>query len=127
MKDVTSWLLGTLMGDGDGKKATIRELAPGDSVFRLGDPGDYLAVLLVGGVEIRKGDHIISVMEPGGIFGEMGLIDGLPRIADAYAVRHSRIAEVREGQFMSLVEATPYFSIAIMRLLTERLRRQAET
>jgi CRP/FNR family transcriptional regulator len=127
MKDVTNWLLAALMNDSGGRNATIRELAPGESVFRLGDPGDYLAVLLAGGVEIRKGDHIISVMEPGGIFGEMGLIDGRPRVADAYAVRHSRIAEVREGQFMSLIEATPYFPIAIMRLLTERLRRQVET
>ncbi len=127
MKNVSNWLLQELLAEGNRHRATIRELVPGDAVFRVGDAGDYIAVLLSGSIEIRKGNKLISMVEPGSMFGEMGLIDHLPRSADAYAVTHCRIAEIREGQFMSLLEATPYFSLAVMRLLTDRFRRQVET
>jgi CRP/FNR family transcriptional regulator, cyclic AMP receptor protein len=127
MKNVTSWLLQELMGSEGHQKATIRDCAPGEAIFRVGDPGDYLAVLLTGSIEIRKNDKVISVVEPGCMFGEMGIIDGQPRVADAFAKTQSRIAEVREGQFMSLLQATPYFALAVMRLLTDRFRRQTQT
>jgi CRP/FNR family transcriptional regulator, cyclic AMP receptor protein len=96
-------------------------------IFRVGDPGEFLCVLLSGTVEIRKNDKLITVVTPGDMFGEMGLIDNQPRSADAVAISHTRIALIREGQFMSLLEATPYFALAIMRLLTERFRRRTET
>jgi CRP-like cAMP-binding protein len=48
-------------------------------------------------------------------------------VADAVAKRDSRIAELREGQFTSLLQATPEFGLAIMRLLTDRVRRRMET
>jgi CRP-like cAMP-binding protein len=57
----------------------------------------------------------------------MGLIDNQARMADAIATAYSQIAEVREGQFMSLLESTPYFALAIMRLLTDRLRQQTDS
>lgn len=127
MKNVSSWLLQELLDEHNRHQATIRELKPGETVFRVGDPGDYIGVLLRGNIEIRKGDKLISIVEPGSMFGEMGLIDHQPRVADAVAVSHSRIAEIREGQFMSLLETTPHFGLAVMRLLTDRLRRQVDT
>lgn len=127
MKNVSSWLLQRLLGNEGHHQATICEYAPGQSVFRVGDPGDYLAVLLSGTVEIRKNDSVVFVVEQGGMFGEMGIIDGRTRSADAHARSHCRVAQVREGQFLALMEATPHFGLAIMRILTERLRRNTET
>ena len=127
MNNVTEWLLQQLLNNEGHQRATVREYAPGESVFRVGDPGDYLAVLLTGSIEIRKGENLIAVIEPGCMFGEMGIIDGQPRVADAYAKTHTRIAQVREGQFMALLEATPYFALAVMRILTDRFRKQTET
>ncbi len=101
MKNVASWLLQEIVNNPDRQLATIRQLAPGEGVFRVGDPGDYLAVLLVGTIDIRKGETVISVVEPGSMFGEMGIIDGQPRVANAIAASHSRVAEVREGQCIS--------------------------
>jgi CRP/FNR family transcriptional regulator len=95
--------------------------------FGWGDPGDCLAVLLSGCVEISNGTQLISIVEPGSMFGEMGIIDRPPSIADAAARRDSRIAELREGQFASLMQATPEFGVAIMRLLTDREGRRMET
>lgn len=127
MRNVSQWLLGELVRDTQGQRATIVEYQPGETVFRVGDPGDYLAVLLSGSVEIRKGTQVLSIVEPGAMFGEMGIIDHQPRVADAVASDLSRVAQIREGQFMGLLEATPYFGLAVMRLLTDRLRRQLET
>lgn len=127
MKNVSSWLLQRLLGNEGHHHATILEYATGQNIFRVGDPGDYLAVLLSGSVEIRKGESVIFVVEHGGIFGEMGLIDGQPRSADADAKSHCRVAQVREGQFIALMEATPHFGLAVMRVLTERLRRNIES
>jgi CRP-like cAMP-binding protein len=126
MKNISSWLVQKLLSKEGQHQATIREYDSGQSVFRVGDPGDYLAVVLSGCVAIRKSGVVISMIEHGGMFGEMGIIDGKPRSADAEATSHSRIAEIREGQFISLIEATPHFSLAVMRILTERLRRNIE-
>lgn len=127
MKNVSTWLMQKLLGSEGHRHATILEFTPGQNIFRVGDPGDYLAVLLSGRVEIRKDDNVIFVVEPGGMFGEMGIIDGRTRSADANAKSHCRIAQVREGQFIALLEATPHFGLAVMRILTERLRHNIDT
>ena len=127
MKNVTGWLLQRLLSNDGHQHATICEFAPGENIFRVGEPGDYLAVLLAGRVEIRKGEAVIAAIDPGGLFGEMGIIDGKPRVADAYAKANSRIAKIKEGQFLGLLEASPHFGLAVMRLLTDRIRRQIET
>lgn len=127
MKNVSGWLLEQLVGENGVNHAAMREFAPGELIFRAGDPGDYLAVLLSGSVEIRKNERVLSIVEPGSMFGEMGIIDHQKRVADAYSVSHSRIAEIREGQFKSMLQATPEFALAIMRLLTDRLRHRTES
>lgn len=127
MKNLSSWLLEQILNDDGHQRTEVVTYAPGESIFQVGDPGEYLAVLLGGVVEIRKGDQVISVVEVGSIFGEMGIIDSQPRMADAIAKNHSRIAKIREGQFMALLERSPFFSLAVMRLLTERLRQRVDT
>lgn len=127
MKSVSGWLLEQLVGENGENQATMRDLVPGELIFRAGDPGDYLAVLLRGSIEIRKNERVISIVEPGAMFGEMGIIDHQPRVADAYSISHSRIAEIREGQFKYMLQATPEFALAIMRLLTDRLRHRTES
>lgn len=126
-KSLTSWLLEELLSDKYQQSAFIREYVPGSYIFRVGDEGDYLGVLLSGRIDIRKGEKLISVAGAGEIFGEMGLIDHLPRAADVVAVSQCRIMEIREGQFLSLVDKNPHFSLFVMRLLTERLREQTHT
>lgn len=127
MKKITAWLTQEILSANGTQQATIRAYQPGQTIFSVGDPGEYMAVLLTGSIEIRKVGKILSIVEPGSIFGEMGLIDRQPRIADAIALASSRVAEIREGQFMALMEKTPFFAIEIMRLLTDRMRHQAET
>jgi CRP-like cAMP-binding protein len=86
---------------------------PGEVIFAEGDKGDKMYV-------IRSGEDVLS---HGGIFGEMALIDGSPRAATARAATPCEVAPITEKSFLFLVHETPFFAIAVMRTLAERLRR----
>lgn len=127
MNNVSVWLMEQLLSENGQHHATMHDYSAGESVFSVGDPGDYLAVLVSGRVEISKGEKTLSVVDPGSMFGELGIIDHKPRIASAIAIHQSRVAEIREGQFAGLLRVMPEFGLAVMRSLTDRLRRQVET
>ena len=95
----------------------------GDVVFAEGDKGDKMYVIRSGEVEILRDGHVVETLAPGGIFGEMALIDGSPRAATARAKTACELAPITEKSFLFLVHETPFFAIAVMRTLAERLRR----
>lgn len=97
----------------------------GDVVFRAGDKGDKMYVVRAGEVEIERDGKVVETVTAGGIFGEMALIDGAPRAAAARAKTDCEVAPVSEKTFLFLVHETPYFAIAVMRTLADRLRRSA--
>jgi CRP/FNR family cyclic AMP-dependent transcriptional regulator len=97
--------------------------APGDVVFAEGDKGEHRYVVRSGEVEIVRDGHVVEALLPGGIFGEMALIDGSPRSATARAKTACELAPIDEKSFLFFVHETPFFAIAVMRTLAERLRR----
>lgn len=125
--NITSWLLEELMSDKYVQQAAVKSYEPGGCIFKTGDPGDYLGILLSGKIEIRKKGKSVAIEEVGSMFGEMGLIDRQPRAADVQALSHCRILEVREGQFMALLNQNAHFSLCVMRILTERLRSKMDS
>jgi len=96
---------------------------PGEVIFAKGDKGDKMYVIRSGEVEIERDGKVVESLSPGGIFGEMALIDGSPRAATARAKTSCEVAPITEKSFMFLVHETPFFAIAVMRTLAERLRR----
>ena len=80
-----------------------------------------------GEVEIERHGKVIETLPgSGGIFGEMALIDGLPRSATRpRQAQHCVVAPINEKIFLFLVHETPYFAIAVMRTLADRVRRSA--
>lgn len=98
---------------------------PGEIIFSAGDKGDKMYVIRTGEVEIERGGKIVETLSAGGIFGEMALIDGSPRAATARAKTACEVAPITEKSFLFLVHETPYFAIAVMRTLADRLRRSA--
>ena len=99
-------------------------LEPGHVVFRQGDPADCMYVVLEGELEIRVKDKAIDTTGPGGIVGEMALIDSLPQSATCLAKTACKIVPVNERQFSFMVQETPNFAITVMRLMCDRLRRR---
>jgi CRP/FNR family transcriptional regulator, cyclic AMP receptor protein len=80
-------------------------------------------VIRSGEVEIERDGKVVERLSPGGIFGEMALIDGSPRAATARAKTACEVAPITEKTFLFLVHETPFFAIAVMRALANRLRR----
>ena len=62
--------------------ADALQLAPGDFLFREGDSGEKMYVLLEGEIEIFLGDFMLETAGPGVLIGEMALIDDSPRTAN---------------------------------------------
>ena len=97
---------------------------PGQTIFREGEQGDSMYVVLEGEVEIRVKDRAIDTTGAGGIVGEMALVDNRPRSATAVAKTTCKLVPVNERQFNFMVQETPLFAITVMRIMCERLRNR---
>ncbi len=97
--------------------------AAGDTIFAEGDKGDAMYVVRTGEVNVERNGKVIETLGPGGVFGEMALIDGSPRVATVKAKTDCEVAPINEKTFLFLVHETPFFAIAVMRTLADRLRR----
>lgn len=96
--------------------------AAGAILFREGEPGDAMFVVREGEVSIRVGDKIVETLGPGGLIGEMALIDAGPRSATAVAVTDGALVRVDAKRFQFLVQQHPFFAIEVMRVMVHRLR-----
>jgi CRP-like cAMP-binding protein len=100
----------------------LLKVRAGEVVFRQGDPGDAVYVVLDGKVELRLGGRLLETVGPGGILGEMALIEQAPRVATATAKADSDLLPISEERFMSMIRQTPHFALQIMKVMAKRLR-----
>lgn len=101
------------------------EVPPGEFVFRQGDLGTEMFVVHSGEVEIfHEGDppRSVALLEKGDFFGEMSLLEDVPRSASARARSAATLFRVDGAMFTDLVSAQPEFAVCIMRRLSRRLR-----
>jgi CRP-like cAMP-binding protein len=98
-------------------------VSPGDVLFREGDAGDRMYVILEGQVDIRVGETVVENAGQGSIVGEMALIDDGPRAASVVAATLCRLVAVDRARFHSLIQSDPAFATHVMKVLVERLRR----
>jgi CRP/FNR family cyclic AMP-dependent transcriptional regulator len=98
------------------------QLKPGDFLFREGDSGEKMYVLLEGEIEVFLGDFVLETVEPDMVIGEMALIDDGPRTANAVAKTACRLAQIDRRRFYFLVQRYPHFATHVMKTLADRLR-----
>ncbi len=103
----------------------------GDKIFRHGDPGDKLYLILEGKVRISReipgmGEEALAVLGPGQIFGEMALLDESPRSADANVHDNCRVLAVPRDGFDDLLYLNKDLAYevlwSIVKMLLKRLR-----
>ena len=104
------------------KETDTVQLAQGDFLFREGEKGEKMYVLLEGEMEILLGDFVLETVGPGALIGEMALIDDSPRTASVVAKTPCRLAEIDRRRFHFLVQQTPHFATHVMKTLADRLR-----
>jgi CRP-like cAMP-binding protein len=100
-----------------------RSFDAGQVIFQAGEPGDCMFVVLEGQVELSVRGQVLERLGPGGILGEMALIDSEPRSASAITRTDTRLVPIRRERFEVLVQEDPEFSIQLMRIIVGRLRR----
>jgi CRP-like cAMP-binding protein len=101
-----------------------RDFAAGEVIFREGDAANEMYVVVAGEVAIGSANVPLETVGPGGILGELSLVDGGRRSGSATARSAARLVPVDEKRFAFLVQQTPFFALQVMRILAARLRRQ---
>jgi CRP/FNR family transcriptional regulator, cyclic AMP receptor protein len=107
--------------------AAVRELRRGDVLFREGDEPDQLYVVDSGRIAIANRspdgrESVMALMERGDLFGEMGLLDGLGRSAEARALEPSVVLAIPYEPVRTVYEEQPQLLWAMVALLAGRLR-----
>lgn len=103
-----------------------RPFTAGQIIFRQGEPGDYMYIIADGQVDLSVDEQHLVTIGPGGIFGEMALIDNHPRSATATARDDCLLVIIDRAHFLTLVQKTPLFALQVMRVMAERLRRTTQ-
>jgi small-conductance mechanosensitive channel/CRP-like cAMP-binding protein len=99
--------------------------APGELIFRKGDPGDSMFIINRGSVEVRlpgsNGNlQRVAVLERGDFFGEMALLTGEPRTADINAMTEVEILEVGKSAVRQLLGKNQGLAEALSLKLAQR-------
>lgn len=104
------------------------QAAAGDLIFREGEVGNLMYVLLEGTVELKmkvEGAETVlkTINQVNDFFGEMALIDGRPRSASAVAVTACKLLPVDGPTFENMILTNGKFALKIIKVLSDRLRR----
>jgi CRP/FNR family transcriptional regulator, cyclic AMP receptor protein len=109
----------------------LRVFHAGEIVFEEGSVGRQMYVVNAGRVRVlrRSNDRQVQIgtLGPGDIFGEMALVDDLPRSATVVAAEeNTRILEIDHALFVYLVGQQPVFALMVLKAISLRLRTQYE-
>ena len=119
-----------MSGDPDNAARFLVEFEAGESIFESGDAGDEMFIVHRGEVEILRpgsgGADSVAVLGKGDFFGEMSLLEELPRLASARAKTAVTLVRVDNSAFDKLLRGEPEIAIRIMRKLSRRLRESDE-
>src|SRR6266404_3596722 len=107
--------------------AREQQFSSGSQIFKEGDQGDGVYLLITGLVEISglladAARHVFSQVGPGEIFGEMAVLENKPRSACAIAKLDSTVYFVPREEMLRLVERSPAMAMALLREISNRLR-----
>jgi CRP-like cAMP-binding protein len=104
-----------------------QEYFAGDRVFEINDQGDHLYILVSGkiGITIDKdpcSENYIAMLEHGETFGEMNLLDDLPRSATAQVLEDATVLTLEKTRLRGLIQSYPDISIGMLRSMSLRIR-----
>jgi CRP/FNR family cyclic AMP-dependent transcriptional regulator len=114
------------------RQATEKSVRRGQTVFQKGDEGSYMVAVLSGRIRISatspEGREItLNMIDAGEVFGDMALLGGKPRSADATALEDSTLMVVERRHFLPYLTSSNELALRVIDLLCERLRETSET
>ncbi|CAH2602431.1 Crp/Fnr family transcriptional regulator [Rhodovastum atsumiense] len=107
---------------------TTARHARGATIFQKGDPGDSMMAVLRGRVKIctissEGRELVLNLIDQGSLFGEIALLDGRPRTADAVAIEDCEVLVLPRSRFMPFLMASPELVARLFSVLCQRLRQ----
>jgi len=113
-------------GGRDPVKESSANYSAGDLIFSQGDLGTEMFIIVEGEVEIIKHindeSHVLSHLEKGDFFGEMALLENVPRTADAVAKTDVKAILINGSRFDDMLRKNPEIAVRIIRKYSKRLR-----
>jgi len=91
-------------------------------IMTAGEAGLHMYVVLEGRVAVSVQGKVVERVGPGGVFGEMALIDHSPRAASAIAETDCSLLPLGRNDFLALIKNNPSFGVALLKTLADRLR-----
>ena len=112
-------------------RAVARNVKKGTVLFRKGDVGTNLYAVCAGSVRIsvpseQGHDAIFNVIPPGELFGEIALLDGGARTADAVTLEDSKMMVIERRDFIPVVRENPDIAMKLIEMICARLRKTSE-
>src|SRR6185503_16106558 len=107
---------------------TVEDISTGTQLFHKGDSGDAMYLIESGRVRISIHDEdakevTLADLAQGDFFGEMAIIDGRKRSANARVLDSARLAVLARTDFLAFVRRNPDVALGMLGALSERLRR----
>ncbi len=114
-----------------GSYMKTRRVARGTAIFAKGDPGTGLMGVLAGSVKVSVAsaegkDIVLNVFREGEVFGEIALLDGRPRTADATAMSDCELIVIERRDFVPFLSGHPDVMLKFIEILCSRLRHTSE-
>jgi CRP-like cAMP-binding protein len=114
-----------------GSYMKTRKVPRGATIFSKGDPGTGLLGVLSGAVRVSVAsaegkDIVLNMFHEGEIFGEIALLDGQPRTADATAMSDCELIVIERRDFVTFLQDRPEVMLKLIEILCSRLRRTSE-
>jgi CRP/FNR family cyclic AMP-dependent transcriptional regulator len=111
--------------------ARRRSYAKGQVIFHRDDPGDSLHIIVKGEVRVillspQGEEMILALLGPGDFFGELSLLDGIPRSATTIAAKATETLTVERDRFVQWLQSRPAAATVILAALGRRLRAADE-
>jgi CRP-like cAMP-binding protein len=104
----------------------LTHFAKGSVLFREGEDGDEMYIVQSARVAIKKkvkdGDAVLATLEKGDFFGEMAILERLPRSATAEVVEEGDLIVISSEVFGDMIKANPEIAIRMLRKYSIRLR-----
>ena len=128
------FLLGKLSGDEIDTLlhfARVERYPSGEEIYAKGSPGQSMMAVLRGSAKMTsvssEGKEIVlNIMHPGDIFGEIALLDGEERSADAVAMADCELLVLHRRDFMPILEKRADICLILLKILCQRLRQTSE-
>lgn len=108
--------------------AHLRPMTKGETLFRRGDPGTGLLLVVKGRIRVsvpstEGRDGVLNLVRAGEVVGEIALLDGHARTADAIADTDGEVMLLERRDLLPLLEENGALALALMEVLCERLRQ----